>query len=121
MEKNEFGKHLERLKLKIKQLDDLCDELEKLILKRIGQENRQWLSALQSGRLDIEEIKSTGESMLNKYKELLEKEQVIREKDSIRKLEKIEKEKKKFFDSIDDILEICKLLEDNLRITLSQI
>lgn len=116
-----MSKQFERLRLKIRQLEELSDELEKLISKRTGLNNKHWLLALEKSRLDIAEIKSVVESIPNKYNDLLEKEKLIRDKGSLIKLEKIEKEKKKFLESIDGLLKICEILEDNLRTTLSQI
>ncbi|MFX0021309.1 MAG: hypothetical protein ACFE9S_03215 [Candidatus Hermodarchaeota archaeon] len=114
-------KQIDLLRIKVKQLLELSDELVKRISAKQTQIDNNWRLVLENIQLEIAEIKSTVETLPNMYKEIIEKENLIRKKNNLKKLEKFEKKKKKFLDSLDGFTTICETLEDNLRNTLSQL
>ncbi len=109
------------LKIKVNRLEELSNELEKRISQFQNQNTKVWLSILKNSRLEIAEIKSCVEQLPSMYKKITEKENLIRKESVLKKLDKFEKEKKKFLDSVDGLAKICEILEDNIRNTLSQI
>ncbi|MFX0004613.1 MAG: hypothetical protein ACFFAA_06775 [Promethearchaeota archaeon] len=109
------------LKIKVNRLEELSNELEKRISQLQNQNTKVWLSILKNSRLEIAEIKSCIEKLPSMYKKITEKENLIRKESVLKKLDKFEKEKKKFLDSVDGLAKICEILEDNIRNTLSQI
>ncbi|MFX1551787.1 MAG: hypothetical protein ACFFB9_15660 [Promethearchaeota archaeon] len=112
---------IDALEMKIKILEELSNELEKRISQFQNQNTKEWLSILENSRLEITEIKSCVVKLPSMYKKITEKEDLIREKSLLKKLDKFEKEKNKFLDSVDGLAKICEILEDNIRNTLSQI
>lgn len=114
-------KQIENLKVKVKQLEELSCEFEKRLYQQEKQTNGEWLSILKKSQLEIAEMKSTINYLPNMHKELIEQENLIRQKGSLKKLQKLEKKKQKLLDSVIGFAQICEILEDNLRITLSKL
>ncbi len=112
---------IKELEIKVSHLEQLSNELEKRIFEQEKNADKNWLKTLDTCRAEIGAFKESVEVLFKIDSEKTEKESLIYETGSLKKIKKFEKKKRTLSNGIVGLGKIIDTFEYNLRISISQL